>query len=574
MTDTYSSQPQPPVPGLLSPDTSDAKSQAIMALGAGLIKAGGPSETKNTFSGVGDAINSGLDSYRKATTQALQNAYLKQQITKEQLGTAMQALDARNTAAGLGLPEHPAITSILGPMPVGAAPQANPAPAAPPAAPTGAPPALQGLVSANPGAPIVPQQGNGPVVASTGGGSILPGGAQIMGGEPPRPSGLLSPPGGPAPASGAQMAFNDRIPPNGGMPGASPSGPPPGLLSPPMPTPRPQSAPQPQGPQLRLASVIGAPSIPPPAAASAAPVPATPAAAPGPQGQPGAPNPFANLTLQQRQLLAGKSPQAALLLKSLEPTPEMLNARASGFNSPLDYENSKLVGAANAKQYNLLSEGLSGAAMVGQNTAPLLQVAGALLKDPQIMTGAGSDAMLQLRRVGASLGIDTAGAQPQEAFHKVLAATILQQTNQLKAESEAMGAQGGRVFGAQIDLMTKAGLSTDNSPAGNQWLVNVLTRTNDRVQKIADMANGWKETHGGTLNAAFDTKLRQWMGAPENQLFTPKELENQRLIGNPDAGKPTHFASDGKGGRLGYVNGQMVPVDKDGTPLPNVGQSR
>jgi hypothetical protein len=87
MTDAYSSQPQQPVPGLLSDPTNGAPSpasQGLMSLGAGLIRAGGPSPYKNSFGGVGDAVLGGLDSYNRATTQQLNAQFIRGQINKQQ----------------------------------------------------------------------------------------------------------------------------------------------------------------------------------------------------------------------------------------------------------------------------------------------------------------------------------------------------------------------------------------------------------------------------------------------------------------------------------------------------------
>src|ERR1019366_10234165 len=114
MTDVYSNlQPQQPVPGLLSPDQgNNATSQGLMSLGAGLIKAGGPSEFKNNFGGVGDAIQGGLDAYNKATTQQLQSQYLKGQINQQPFGQLMTLHQTIAQYRGAGLPVPPDLQAL------------------------------------------------------------------------------------------------------------------------------------------------------------------------------------------------------------------------------------------------------------------------------------------------------------------------------------------------------------------------------------------------------------------------------------------------------------------------------
>jgi hypothetical protein len=546
-----------------------------MSLGAGLIKAGGPSPYKNNFGAVGDAIQGGLDSYNKAVSARLQQKYLAGQITKEQFGTFQQALALRQQYLGQGVAEPKQVTDILGPMPsTGGAPaQAGPtpSPAAPPtgaapAAPTGAPPVLQGMLSANPGAPIVPPAGV-PVASPPGQNvfadneKILPLSSAAPAAPTPEP-GLLSPPG---------PTFNQRfVSATQGAPvgllgaggGPSPMGPP---------------APAPQGPQLNGGSFGAPPAVrtqaitPPPTGAPPIASPTGPGPAPAtPPGQPGVNPAFANLTPQQHAILLGGGPNAALLMKSLEPTPEMLNAKASGMASPLDYENSKVTGAANAKAYSLLHTGLAGGAMVSANNAPFLSGLTSIMKDPKFYSGTASDQVLAVRRMFAATGLgDPNGAAPMEAFNKLASGMLLQQTNALRTEGEELGVQGGRIFSQQLPIMQKANLSLDNSPAGNAYVARFLAWNGDRMQKMGDMADDYATAHGGTLDAGFEKNLRGWMAANP----PPKELIDGPS-GSADAGKPTHFGTGADGVRRGLINGQLVPVDQSGNPLPVVGASR
>jgi hypothetical protein len=559
MTDTYSSQPQPPqpFPGLLSPDQgNNAISQGLMSLGAGLMKAGGPSPYRNNFGAVGDAISGSLDSYNKAVSTQLQQKYLAGQITKEQFGTFQQALALRQQYIGQGVSEPKQVTDILGPMPVGVAPaaqanpdRANPTPAAP-AAPTG-PPALQGMLSANPGAPIVPPTG-GPAPSPPGQNvfaaneKILP----LSGAGPAAPTpapGLLSPP----------PTFNQRFASaTGGAPiGLLGAGGSPSPMGPPA---------APQGPRLNGGS-FGAPPavrtqaiVPPPVGAPPTPVPT---AAPG---QPGANPAFANLTPQQHAVLLGGGPNAALLMKSLEPTPEMLNAKASGFGSPQEASNATEQEKFDVKRYGLLHQGLDGAAATAQNSKPFLDVGQALLNDPDFNSGTAEGAITAYKRALATLGINPNVAAPNEVFKKVMATNLLQQMNALKAESEEMGIAGGRFFQAQVEAMKDASANPDSSVAGNRALLAIYQKTTQRSLDMANMADNYVKpvSQGGLgharLDATFESGLRDWVD--KNPLFTAKELANPGQLGAapraPAKGPPPGYVHNGYTFKGGNANDQ------------------
>lgn len=518
MTDTYSPQPQT-VPGLLSPDQySNPTSQGLAALGAGLIKAGGPSETRGNFSGVGDAINGGLAAYQKATTQALQNQYLKGQISQQTFGQLMTTMQTIGQLHWAGMPIPPALQTI----------------------------ARDAGVSLPEGATLAP-------APSQGG----PAPAPQASAAPGRVPGLLSLPDTPAPV------------------GPAPSGPPPGLLS----------------PAASAGSIVGAPGEniigggagpagPPPGLLSPAPMPFN-ARVPSNGGMSSGPSPsisgvLDNLPARDRQGMIFGGPAAKVITdvvsKNAEQTPAGKDARDPAV---LRYDNAKEQGKADVKQYSDLHKGLSGAGYTAANSQPYVDAAKGLLNDPGFYSGSGEGLNLGYKRFLAAAGIEPGAALPQEAFRKVMAANILQQVNSLKAEAEAMGQNGGRIFSSQIELMEKAAQNPDNSIAANRYLTEVAARSAARTQKIADLADDYK-TANGALDAGFEKGMREYL--TKNPMFTAKELANPSLVGKPDAAPasaPTHFATNPKTGqRMGLVNNQLVPVDAKGTPIPSVGASR
>lgn len=471
---------QQPVPGLLSPEQQgNAGSQGLMSLGAGLIKAGGPSEYKNNFGGVGDAIQGGLDAYTKSTTQQLQNQFIRGQINKQTFDQTMVAMQTAAQYRGAGLPVPPELQALLSKVGV----QPHPDDAQPATVPQGPGPAPAGPPPAGPPGLLSPQ----PVQASTGGGSILP---FPPGGSPPQ---ITS--GGPPPAP-AQ---------------------PPGLLSPPQ-------------------------------AGGPAPAP--------PQG-PGIAGIVKTLPFQDRYALIGGGPMSKIVegvtQKNLEATNEGKNARDPAV---LDFETNKLAGAAQVKQYAALHAGLSGAGFTAANSKPYNDAAAAIIQDPKFFSGSGEELNLGYKRFLAAAGIDPGAALPQEAFRKVMAANILQQVNSLKAEAEAMGQNGGRIFGSQIEMMEKAAQNPSNSIAANRYLTELAARSGARTQQMADMADEYAQAHGGRLDAGFEKSLRGWMN--KTPIFSPAELKDQNLVGNPGDKPPMNGARKAADGNW-YVDDPKRP---------------
>jgi hypothetical protein len=212
-----------------------------------------------------------------------------------------------------------------------------------------------------------------------------------------------------------------------------------------------------------------------------------------------------------------------------ELTPEQKNARDPGvMNYQLQQEQQKNTVARYGKVY----EGINAAASSGAEILPELQLARSLMNQPGFYSGAGEGATLLYKRVlaspiGQAFGADPNAPVPQEAFRKIMAANVLNQVNQLKAESSAVGG-GGRIFQAQIELMEKAAQNPDNSVASNRLLTEIGFRGAQRSQQIGDLAANYK---GGNLDPGFDKMLRQWQAS--HPVFTADELRDPRIIAAP-----------------------------------------
>jgi hypothetical protein len=233
---------------------------------------------------------------------------------------------------------------------------------------------------------------------------------------------------------------------------------------------------------------------------------------------------------------AGGKKQAEVTAENSSLTPEQKNAGGAN-QSVLDYERSKEEAKDDVKRFGKMAEGLDAAGAAATSMMPHLQLARSLMNSPDFYSGAGEGVTLAYKRAVAALGGDPNQALPQEGFRKVMAANILDQVAQLKAETQASGG-ATRIFQSQIALMEKAAQNPDNTIAANRLLTEMGFRAASRAQQIADMANNY---NGGHLNPQFNIQLRKWNA--DHPLFTPQELADPRLIAPPIFSSPQAVAA-------------------------------
>lgn len=162
-------------------------------------------------------------------------------------------------------------------------------------------------------------------------------------------------------------------------------------------------------------------------------------------------------------------------------------------------------------------------AIAGSQQAQLLKH---ITLDPNFYSGPLSDYVKTYRQAQAIFGSDPGKAAPAELFTKIA-------SNMLQEQIKSMGQSGvGRVLMAEVNIMRQAIASMDNTPQGNRALAEILSRTYQHQQAIAEIARSIKAPPGqrsAMLNQAVDQYLKQ------SPLFSPQELQHPSILGAPDA---------------------------------------
>lgn len=190
-----------------------------------------------------------------------------------------------------------------------------------------------------------------------------------------------------------------------------------------------------------------------------------------------------------------------------------------------------------------LQKGLQGASREFETALkPHLDAMRGILNDPNFVSGTGVGFQEALNKIRSSPlfkslpGYDPNAALPNEAIRKVVAASILNQTTELKAEAAEMGGSAGRLFQQQISLMEKAAQNPENTAPALRYLTELQQRMGDHARKMAELANNYQGKYGkGVLDNGFNDVLSKFNSDPKNQIYSPAEIADQRLFAPPIA---------------------------------------
>jgi hypothetical protein len=145
------------------------------------------------------------------------------------------------------------------------------------------------------------------------------------------------------------------------------------------------------------------------------------------------------------------------------------------------------------------------------------------ISDPGFYSGVGAGSVQTLKRLGASLGMDPEGISSMETFNAM----------SKQAALDAMGGSLGTGFSnADRDFVIDQVPNLGNTPQGNQQLVTIQRKLNQRKQQIASLAREYAGQNEGRIDAGFDDFLAKW--AEANPLF-PK-VDKAPTDGMPKTG--------------------------------------
>jgi hypothetical protein len=256
---------------------------------------------------------------------------------------------------------------------------------------------------------------------------------------------------------------------------------------------------------------------------------------------------YTNFLGRHMQVLPGQENAAkasiATAQKAIEQRTDFLNK-----NAELTTEQKNIAGGdKSAKVQGALADsrvkasdneyaGLRGQEIQYQrNNGPAIGTAKGILQNPKMYAGFGADTVLDFNKVRTAFGGDAEPAALQEALKKVTAINLLSQFNDQRAQLEEQGQQSGRMFAAQVQPLMDASSSVGNTIKGNLFLANYQDKIGKYQSDLASMARTYRAQHNGLLGDGFDNQVAAYMKA--KPIFTPQEQANPLLLASPDAPK-------------------------------------
>lgn len=255
-------------------------------------------------------------------------------------------------------------------------------------------------------------------------------------------------------------------------------------------------------------------------------------------------NPELSKSYQERasQLEARANKIDEALAKDAELSGPAKEARESGVvGGPMAMEGLKVAQKQELTRGDALQKGLQGAAREFETALkPHLDAMRGILNDPNFVSGTGVGFQEALNKIRSNPlfqglpGYDPNAALPNEAIRKVVAASILNQTTELKAEAAEMGGSAGRLFQQQISLMEKAAQNPENTAPALRYLTEMQQRMGDHSRAIAELASNYQGKYGrGVLDNGFNEVLSKYNN--EHPIFKQSEIKDPRLFAPPTA---------------------------------------
>lgn len=150
-----------------------------------------------------------------------------------------------------------------------------------------------------------------------------------------------------------------------------------------------------------------------------------------------------------------------------------------------------------------------------------------LLSNPNVYTGTGGQFVASLKRLGASMGIDTSGIRDGASNAEAINSISNQMALQLRNPSGGAGMPGALSDQDRNFLQSMiAGLA--NTPGGNKLIVDYMSRVAQRSIDVERLRQRYV-LKNGRLDEGFFRELDSWSAA--NPLFSERDIKQAESVG-------------------------------------------
>jgi hypothetical protein len=167
--------------------------------------------------------------------------------------------------------------------------------------------------------------------------------------------------------------------------------------------------------------------------------------------------------------------------------------------------------SARGGQFAARMKEIEDAEIAARKALSTLSAAEEAMNDPGFYSGAGGQTVLQLKRIGQSIGLDPEGIASAETFNALASRAVLDSIG---------GSLGAQISNSDRDFIERQAINLGASPEGNRAIVAVHRRLAQRQIDVAKMAREY-ERENGALDAGFNDMMAEF--AEKNPLFSPDD---------------------------------------------------
>ncbi len=239
----------------------------------------------------------------------------------------------------------------------------------------------------------------------------------------------------------------------------------------------------------------------------------------------------------------GKLAQNSLIPPDVSATMSDLQQRG------LDYERNK---EFNKKDVDSFDKSYTDLADAGQRAAvgmPQLEMLQNIVSDPKFYSGiGGNEIVLPYKQLQAQFGKDPAAAAAMEVFRKGVSQQIVE-------DMKIMLKGLGQVRVAEIDLLSKASASLNNTRPANAAVIELAIRAHKQIDGLSKVANAyrdgwtmgkdgdWERNAGPPTKAGLDSLMKRY--AEAQPTLSPEERKHyETLFGKYDQAKAAKIKAD------------------------------
>jgi hypothetical protein len=162
----------------------------------------------------------------------------------------------------------------------------------------------------------------------------------------------------------------------------------------------------------------------------------------------------------------------------------------------------------------------------------------AAMSDPGYTSGMGAPFIEFLNQAKNLYGYNKSAATPNEVANAIASGELNDTANQTREALKGTTGFLPAFMQREIDNTLDKTKNLGNTEESSRVLNTIKDRMHERNLKIAELMNDYQATHNGALGPGFNAQMIKFFKDPANNLLSPEEEKNIRLLGRTGTEPP------------------------------------